>query len=64
MGIVGPETPREALGRMMAGEPAESVLPAAPWDHSDVASSQQADGAHVPDDAHAAADDALSLIHI
>lgn len=58
MGIVGPETPREALGRMMAGEPAESVLPAAPWDHSDVASSQQADGAHVPDDAHAAADDA------
>ncbi|RLY92219.1 heme ABC transporter ATP-binding protein [Kocuria tytonicola] len=34
MGIVGPDTPREALGRMMAGEPAESVLPAAPWDHA------------------------------
>ena len=34
MGIVGPDTPREALGRMMAGEPADSVLPPAPWDHS------------------------------
>ena len=34
MGIVGPDTPREALGRMMAGEPADSVLPPVPWDHS------------------------------
>ncbi|WP_084118058.1 ABC transporter ATP-binding protein [Kocuria marina] len=34
MGIVGPDTPREALGRMMAGEPTDSVLPPAPWDHS------------------------------
>lgn len=34
MGIVGPDTPREALGRMMAGEPADSVLPPPPWDHS------------------------------
>ncbi|RKQ34105.1 ABC transporter ATP-binding protein [Kocuria tytonis] len=34
MGIVGPETPRGALGRMMAGEPADAVLPPAPWDGS------------------------------
>ncbi|WP_423447716.1 ABC transporter ATP-binding protein [Kocuria sp. KSNUG] len=67
MGIVGPETPREALGRMMAGEPAESVLPSAPWDHSDAdathheaAEDPHADSAQA-DDAHAGtahADDA------
>ena len=34
MGIVPPDTPRETLGRMMAGETADEVLPPAPWDDS------------------------------
>ena len=52
---------------MMAGEPAESVLPAAPWDHSDAASSHQADGAHatsaLSDDAGAGATPADDAAH-
>ncbi|MEX3599465.1 ABC transporter ATP-binding protein [Kocuria carniphila] len=44
MGIVPADTPRETLGRMMAGETADEVLPPAPWDDSH--DQQQHEGTH------------------
>ena len=44
MGIVPPDTPRETLGRMMAGETADEVLPPAPWDDSQ--DQHQPEGTH------------------
>ena len=54
MGIVGPDTPREALGRMMAGEPAVAVVPPVPWDYSQQPSPSEQDNGAVVRSADAA----------